>query len=118
MDNQLNNSNKSKNIFEFLMGFFGPIVLLWLFIWFPKIDFNSTTKAIIIVFGLSFVIIFGIYIYKNTYIADPWDIWLELKNTYFSKGLVVLSAVVMVSVLLFVLYCFIVPPPGWLWNSK
>jgi len=118
MDNQLNNFGKRKNISDFMTGFFGSIAIILFIIWLPKIDFSNTVNAAIFIVGLLFSILYGIFVYKNTYTDKWWHIHLHPKNTYFSKGLMVLSATIMVFVLLFVLYCFVVPAPEWLWNYK
>lgn len=120
MDNKLNNASKGKKIFDFLMGFLGPVILLWLFFWFPKLDLNNITKTTIVVLGLLFTIIFVISVYKNTYAFERWYGAFEPKNknTYISKGLIFFSVAMMAFVFLFILYCIIVPAEVWPWNHK
>lgn len=109
---------KLKQIIEFLSGFAGPIFLIWLVFWFPKIDFDITMEIFLIAIGVIFFIYFFALMAKNTEkiyaIFNP-----QLKtDAYFVKGLIIFSILAFVISIILGFYYSIIPTILWILLNK
>lgn len=105
-------------IIDFLMGFGGTIVVISFLIWLSANDFNVSDNPLLFTIGILFSMIYSFFVISNSSATSRFGYYLTPRSTSFTKGLMILSAAIMILVFIFILYCIIVPSEYWLWNQN